>query len=175
MRLPKTIEFAQRITRLRADGYRDALRSMDKVATSTTLNSVRFNFEATDFVIHGTVLASGGIPFIITGRRAGAKMPPQGVLIPWIRARNLVATWQGRLPRDTQKAERSIEFVIRRSIARKGIAPVDLNTQALQFGIPEPSARLRLRALIAEDTQDIMQAQAALIFGRSTIAIGGNA
>jgi hypothetical protein len=49
------------------------------------------------------------------GRRAGAKMPPQGALLPWMAAVGI--------PEEA-------EFVVRRAIARKGIPPAPFISKA---------------------------------------------
>lgn len=46
--------------------------------------------------------------FVEKGRRPGAPMPPEGVLLPWMAAHGI---------------SESAEFVVRRSIAQKGIKP----------------------------------------------------
>ena len=154
----KTAEYAQRVTRTRAEGFRQALVTTKKVATGATKNSIRYQFSSTPFLIRGTVYGSAGVRYVISGRKPGSKLPPKGSLIPWMRARGIASA------SSDGSEEESVEFLIRRKIARDGIPPTDLTAFALKFSIPDQQVRSRLRLLLGEDAQDFMLASAALIW-----------
>ncbi len=95
----KSIEIVKRV-----------LVKSDKVATQETIQSLRqetiFNvIEDVEINIYG----SKSFEYIEQGRAAGAKMPPEGVLLAWMASKGI--------PKEK-------EFAVRRSISVKGIEPV---------------------------------------------------
>lgn len=83
-----------------------------KNATGQTLASLRADvtFEI-DKAIELDIFGDKTFEYIEQGRRAGAKMPPEGVLLNWMQARGI---------------PESAEYAIRKSIAQNGIEPVPI-------------------------------------------------
>ena len=85
------------------------LKQYNKDATGVTSRSLK---EATRFIssnaVSTQVTGSTVFNYIESGRRAGAKMPPEDALIEWMKARSIPA---------------AASFAIRKSIAEKGIEP----------------------------------------------------
>lgn len=83
-----------------------------KNATGQTLSSLRADvtFEI-DKAIELDIFGSKVFEYINDGRRAGAKMPPEGVLLDWMQARGIPD---------------SAEYAIRKAIAQNGIEPVPI-------------------------------------------------
>jgi len=80
-----------------------------KNATGQTLGSLRADvtFEI-DKAVELDIFGDKVFEYINDGRRAGAKMPPEGVLLNWMQARGI---------------PESAEFAIRKAIAKNGIEP----------------------------------------------------
>lgn len=98
------------------ESVKEALRKKGKVATSETINSIRsvIRIEGGGYI--GEVYGAGGLKWIESGRAPGSKMPPSGSLLDWMRTKGI---------------EEDKEFVIRRSIAIKGIKPTTIIADAL--------------------------------------------
>lgn len=99
------------------ESVKEALRKRGKVATSETINSIRSVIKIEEDGYAGEVYGAGGLKWIESGRAPGSKMPPSGSLLPWMRTKGI---------------EEDKEFVIRRSIAVKGIKPTTIIADALK-------------------------------------------
>jgi len=75
----------------------------------------------------GAMLANAAPYFVVMdeGRRAGAKAPPLEPILQWVLRKRLTGYARAKTKKqpDLMKQARSIAFLIRRSIARKGIKP----------------------------------------------------
>ena len=98
-----------------SDAYRKVLIDGDKKATGATISSLNYKLSISGYSITGELYGSKAIQFIRSGRRPGAKLPPQGSLLDWMRSRSIPA---------------KAEFPIRRAIAKKGIKPFDVDGRA---------------------------------------------
>lgn len=106
-----------------------ALIRLRAIATGQTLQSV-----GTEKVLDSPsraiyirqIVAKETWRFIQSGRRAGAKMPPEAAMIPWFMALNI---------------PRRAWFPIRLSIARRGIKPRNIVGKALREARPYIAAR----------------------------------
>jgi hypothetical protein len=99
------------------NSIKETLESKSKIATRETINSIRSIVKVSDSGYIGEVWGAGGLKFIESGRKPNSKMPPSGVLLPWMRSKGI---------------EEDKEFIIRRSIARKGIKPTKIIAPALK-------------------------------------------
>ncbi len=78
----------------------------DKFATGNLADSMFYEAKSSDGKAVIMVFAAPYFRYVERGRRPGAKMPPKAPIVKWLRVKG--------------KSEK-LEFVIRRSIARKGI------------------------------------------------------
>lgn len=89
------------------------LAKKDKKATGNLINSldyilkldasaegIKINFEAIDY-----------FKFVESGRKAGSKFPPKEPIINWMQTRGI---------------DKKLEYIIRKSIAKKGIKPTQI-------------------------------------------------
>ena len=118
----RTIDALIKVNELAEESVKEALRKKGKVATSKTINSIRSVIKVSENEYVGEVWGAGGLKFIESGRRKGAKMPPSGVLLPWMRSKGI---------------SEDKEFVIRRSISIKGIKPTNIISGALKSNARE--------------------------------------
>ena len=68
-------------------------------------------------------------PYLINvdkGRRAGAKPPPSRAILPWIKLRGI----KGRNSKGRFITDKSLSFIIARSIGIKGIRPTNVIQKA---------------------------------------------
>ena len=101
--------------------YQNELKANKKIATGGTIASLQNTVVAEPLVLGFRVLGDKVFDYIEFGRRAGAKLPPKGVLLPWLKVK-------GMSPK--------LEYIIRKSIAAKGIAPVPVSENVKQIILP---------------------------------------
>ena len=106
---------------------------LDKVATGRTLDSVEIRSVVTGNEADFEITLGGGAPFIQSGRAPGAAMPPVQPISEWISAR--------RLPLNP--------YAVAKSIAKNGIAPVDL-LAALEENLLERGIAAQLEDSLAD-------------------------
>jgi len=105
--------------------FRRELKKADKIATAITSSSIRFESSVKDGKAELCYYADESYLHILNGRPPGSKLPPSIFdrkgrrLDLWFGARGIERT-------------KSADFLIRRSIAEKGIKPVDVRTPAVE-------------------------------------------
>ena len=99
-----------------SDAFKAAmrLRRFNKIATTKTVDSIAFVIkpDGNGFKI----VADKAFMYIEFGRKAGGKMPPKGSIDAWLKARGI---------------SQSLDFVIRKSIAKNGIPPTNITDYVL--------------------------------------------
>lgn len=98
------------------------LKKLGKVSSGQTLNSLEVRFFTTASNFGFRLLASPVIDFIDQGRKPGGKMPPPGSMIEWIKRKGLTGINAKGKPIPIT----SLEYVMRRSIAIKGIPATNI-------------------------------------------------
>ena len=88
------------------DELKFQIATQDKFATGNLADSMFHEVRGADGKAVIMVFAADYFRFVDQGRRAGAKMPPKAPIVKWLRVKGLPVR---------------LEFVIRRSIAKKGI------------------------------------------------------
>lgn len=91
------------------------LKASGKDATGETIRSIRAETVVQPSLISLIFKAAKQWLFIDKGRKPGSKLPPEKPILRWLRARGL----------DTK-----LQFIVRRSIAEKGIKPTNIFTNA---------------------------------------------
>lgn len=110
--------------------YRKQLIIKDKVASRHTYNSTYTLSLDSGIELRGDITNR----YIIQGRRAGAKMPPNTAQFrQWLLIRNIPAT---------------ANFVIRRAIGRNGIRPTDLLTPTINIMKPRLESAISIDVLL---------------------------
>jgi hypothetical protein len=97
-----------------------------KIATGRLYNSVSYNV-STDGDISFSYAEEG--KWVEQGRRKGARYPPPGPILQWIKVKGI----KGR-DRTTGKfiTDKSLTFLIQRAISRDGIKPVKFMSEAIE-------------------------------------------
>jgi hypothetical protein len=96
------------------------LKDADKIATGALARSVDYELiEALDSIAVN-ILALDYMDVVDGGRRKGAKAPPTGAIIKWMKVRKI----KGRDKRGRFIKDKSAAFLISRSIGKKGIKGV---------------------------------------------------
>jgi hypothetical protein len=109
---------------------------------------------------NGALLANAAPYFDVMdqGRRAGGKLPPLEPILQWVLRKRLLKTRTGTgrtrasVNRSAKllKEAKGLAFVIRRSIARKGIAPREITTR--------PNTASKIAAAINDAVNEAMRA-----------------
>lgn len=89
------------------------LQKAGKVATRDLIRSVRSETIVQPSLISLVFKASRQWEFVDKGRKPGSKLPPKAPILRWLRAKGL---------------DPKLQFVVRRSIAKKGIPPTNIFT-----------------------------------------------
>jgi hypothetical protein len=118
--------------------YQFALEKYSKIATRETINSLGGIKELNTNELTIKITSAVSLLYIEFGRRAGAKMPPQGSLDDWYAAKGI---------------DPKLDFVIRRAIAKKGIKPTPIGQYVLD------ASRPRLEAIFNEYMSGEMRKQ----------------
>lgn len=105
------ILLAQEIIAVFINAYETILDREGKIATKQTIQSLLGESVVKEGSINIKITAAIFLFYIEFGRRAGAKMPPEGALDDWYSAKGI---------------DPKLDFVIRRAIARKGIKPTPI-------------------------------------------------
>lgn len=127
--------------------YQEELKKNKKIATGQTIASLQNTVVAIPLVLGFEVTGDKVFDYIEFGRKAGAKMPPKGVLLPWLKAK-------GKSPK--------LEYIIRKSIATKGIAPVLISASIAKTIVPQ--MQLDIEAALGKDIQTSFVQYAKSIF-----------
>lgn len=104
-------ELAKQILAVYIKYYEIVLNEKGKIATRKTIESLTGDIKTGLTDINVKVITAVSLLYIEFGRRAGAKMPPSGSLDDWYAAVGI---------------DPKLDYVIRRSIARKGIKPTPI-------------------------------------------------
>lgn len=111
------VGLAKKISLAWIEEYEIALRKFSKIATRETIDGLFSDLDVGVSQLNVKVLAPVTLLYIEFGRRAGAKMPPEGSLDKWYEAKGI---------------DKKYDFVIRRAIARRGIKPTPITETVLQ-------------------------------------------
>ncbi len=108
---------------------RRTLKSKGKIASGGTAKSIRSTtrISLSRFILE--IFANRSFLHIDSGRRSGAKLPPEKDILDWISAKGINGTNS-----DGDKiSDKSLAYLIRRKIAKDGIEPVDLYSELNTF------------------------------------------
>lgn len=111
---PEIIKVEQKWAQQVVTNAKSILLRNKKIATGALYNSIRYDVSS-----DGTILfffAEEG-KWVQQGRRKGAKMPPPGPILRWIKVKGL----KGRDKRGRFITDKALTFLIARSISEKGI------------------------------------------------------
>lgn len=112
-----------------------SLVDLKKNASGRTIKSIESKIYFTGgFTTVLDILVNDSIIYIDAGRRAGAKQPPKGSLVEWIRDQRIIF-----LNKSTGKplSITTTEFLIGRKIARDGIKPTNVLQKVLDKVSPK--------------------------------------
>jgi len=121
--------FTKLIESLRGAGFdmnqeiKKNLSSSDKVASGDLIRGTRFTISSTGSLITFKALAPKQWRFVDEGRKPGGKFPPKTAILRWMRQKGISA-------RGISKD--SLAFLIGRKIARDGIKPTNIFTDAIE-------------------------------------------
>ncbi len=108
----------------------------NKIATGALYNSIRYDVSS-----DGTILfffAEEG-KWVQQGRRRGARMPPPGPILRWIKVKGL----RGRDKKGRFITDKALTFLISRSISEKGIKPVPFMNMAIKEAKKQLTSELK--------------------------------
>lgn len=133
---PEVIEAEKRWAQLVVSNAKSILLKNRKIATGALYNSVRY-----------IVTPQGQIQFLFDesgkyvqgGRRKGAKFPPPAPISQWIRAKGIRGITKNGKP----ITEKSLTYLISRSIHRKGIKPLPFMSMAIKQAKQELAKELK--------------------------------
>jgi len=114
-----------RVSNLMVEAYKRILIEKKKVATRTTIKSLKAGHRLRKDGVTAYVSADKGLFFIQSGRRPGGKLPMRKTGGQW------------RLVERLEKWKRAVnfggpDFLLARSIARKGVKGVDITGMVLE-------------------------------------------
>lgn len=121
----------------------------DKAASGDLIKSL--DYEVIE-LLDNLMIRLHSEPYLINvdqGRRAGAKPPPSSAILPWIKLRGI----KGRDSKGRFITDKSLSFVIARSIGIKGIRPTNVIKRAKDNIIKKKTEILAKAA-----TKDVMDA-----------------
>jgi hypothetical protein len=121
----------------------------DKAASGKLIKSL--DYEVIE-LLDNLMIRLHSEPYLINvdkGRRAGAKPPPSDKILPWIKLRGI----KGRDSKGRFITDRSLSFIIARSIGIKGIRPTNVIQKAKDNIIKKKTEILAKAA-----TKDVMDA-----------------
>jgi hypothetical protein len=127
------------------------LKNADKEATGKLARSIGYElFETLDSIAVG-IVAEPYFEFVDGGRRKGAKPPPSGAILAWMKVRNI----KGR-NKKTGKfiTQKSAAFLIARSIGKNGIKPAFIIKKSLR-NLKSLQAKLLTDAAVEDMTNMI--------------------
>lgn len=103
---------------------KELLQIADKIASGRLLKSIDYKILKQTEKYLLAITAEDYLKYVDTGRKAGKKMPPKGVIAKWAKTRNL----------SLKKGQTydQVEFLIRRKIKRDGIEPTNVLFQTRQ-------------------------------------------
>lgn len=108
-----------------------------KIATGALYNSVKYNV-STQGKITFTFAEEG--KYVQSGRRKGARYPPPGPILKWIKVKGI----KGR-DRTTGRfiTDKSLTFLIQRGISKNGIKPVPFMNDAIKMSQQQLKTKLQ--------------------------------
>jgi hypothetical protein len=108
-----------------------------KVATRRLVDSVRYEINSKN-QIKFTYAPEG--KYVISGRRRGARFPPPGPILQWIKTKGI----KGR-DRTTGRfiTDRSLTFLISRGISENGIKPLPFMSMAIKQSKKQLASKLK--------------------------------
>lgn len=127
------------------------LANADKNATGKLARSIGYElFETLDSIAVG-IVAEPYFEVVDGGRRKGAKQPPSGAILKWMKVRNI----KGR-NKKTGKfiTQKSAAFLIARSIGKNGIKPAFIIKKSLK-NLKSLQAKLLTDAAVEDMTKMI--------------------
>jgi len=124
---------------------REELVRQGKLATGDLYNSVKYGVSKNGDIISLTIYANEYFRWVDQGIKPGGKQPPPDKIQRWVEIRGLRPKPISGIPESqakTPQANRSLAFLIGRSISQKGIKPgnilepiISSNTQTISEGI----------------------------------------
>lgn len=121
----------------------------DKAASGNLIKSL--DYEVVE-ILDNLMIRLSSEPYLINvdrGRRPGAKPPPSSKILPWIKLRGI----KGRDSKGRFITDKSLSFIIARSIGIKGIRPTNVIKKATDNIIKNKTEILAKAA-----TKDVMDA-----------------
>ena len=122
-------ELRKRLEILGSDTVAEIVKQLleaDKKATGALINSIKYEIlEAADGLMLN-ILSSDYFNFIDEGRKPG-KPPPVKAILPWIQAKGIRFTSNGKMI-----SQESTAFIIARSIGIKGIKPLGIKQATIE-------------------------------------------
>jgi hypothetical protein len=127
------------------------LKNADKVATGKLAKSVSYELiESLDKISVG-IKALDYFENVDSGRRRGAKPPPTGAIVKWMKVRGI----KGRNPKTGRfQTQQQTAFVIARGISKNGIKPVFAVKKSLKK-LKSLQAKLLTEAAVEDMTKMI--------------------
>lgn len=119
------------------DGMVDILTRKRKFASNKLINSIDFNSYVKNNIITLEIQYADHGKYVVSGRKRNSKQPPTHVIEQWIKLKRIPVTITGKrkgkptgkVKRITKRnQEKTLAFVIARSIARDGIQPLNFLT-----------------------------------------------
>jgi len=105
---------------------RSILLKAGKLATGNLYNSLGYSLDVNTGDIEFFSASYG--EFVEKGRRKGARFPPSGPILRWIKVRGI----KGRDKKGRFITDRSLTFLIQRAISRDGIKPLPFFNMAIK-------------------------------------------
>jgi len=135
------------ISKILADAYRRLLQEKKKVATRTTINSIKGDYRLTKDGVTAFVEADQGLFFIEKGRRPGGKLPVRKVgdkfrLVPRLQLWKNAVGFGGS------------DFLLARAIAKKGVKGVDITGEVLDA--ERVNISYEVGVTVTEDITDVI-------------------
>jgi hypothetical protein len=146
------IEAEKKWAQLVVTNAKSILRRYKKVASGNLVNSITYKVSNNGDI--SFEYAGEGV-YVESGRRRGARFPPPGPILKWIKIKGIKGRDRttGRFIKD-----KALVFLIQRAISRDGIEPVPFFQMALD------KATQQLYPELEEATATYLESQIQLIF-----------
>jgi len=134
---PEVIKAEQEWAQLVVSNAKSILLKNKKIATGALYNSVAYTVSPQG-KIRFTFAEEG--KYVQSGRRKGARFPPPGPILKWIKVKGI----KGR-DRKTGRfiTDKSLTFLISRGISKNGIKPVPFMSEAIKMSKEQLKKQLK--------------------------------